>query len=77
MKPEEAFGLIVRDLRNKKNMSQETLALEGELDRTFISLLERGKRRPTLTTIIHIADAFGLKPEELVALVSKKLSTGR
>ncbi|MGD1873862.1 MAG: helix-turn-helix domain-containing protein [Mastigocoleus sp.] len=74
MKPEEAFGLVLRDLRNAKNISQEKLALEGDLDRTFISLLERGLRQPSLTTIIQISDALEIKPDELMALVAKKLS---
>ena len=74
MKPEEAFGLVLRDLRNKKHISQEKLALEGSVDRTFISLLERGLRQPSLTTIIQISDVLGIEPDKLMALVTKKLS---
>jgi len=74
LKPEEAFGLVLRDLRNKKHISQEKLALEGSVDRTFISLLERGLRQPSLTTIIQISDVLGIEPDKLMALVTKKLS---
>jgi len=55
-------------------MSQEALALESQLDRTFISLLERGLRQPSLTTIFQLARTLGLLPEDLVAIVSKVLS---
>lgn len=74
MGPEEAFGLVLRDLRRERALSQETLALESQLDRTFISLLERGLRQPSLTTIFQLARPLGLSPEDLVAAVSKALS---
>jgi len=74
LKPEEAFGLVLKDLRNNKNISQEKLALDGELDRTFISLMERGLRQPSLTTILQISDALNIKADVLIAQVVKKLS---
>lgn len=74
MGPEEAFGLVLRDLRRERALSQETLALESQLDRTFISLLERGLRQPSLTTIFQLARPLGLSPEDLVAAVSNALS---
>jgi transcriptional regulator with XRE-family HTH domain len=73
MGPEEAFGLVLRDLRKERALSQESLALESQLDRTFISLLERGLRQPSLTTIFQLARPLGLSPEDLVAAVSKAL----
>jgi transcriptional regulator with XRE-family HTH domain len=66
MKPEEAFGRVLRDARNKSGVSQEKLALNCELDRTFISMLERGRRQPSLGSIITIANALDIPPEELV-----------
>jgi transcriptional regulator with XRE-family HTH domain len=74
MRPEEAFGAVLRDLRRERSLSQETLALESQLDRTFISLLERGLRQPSLTTILQLAKPLGLPAEDLVAAVSKVLS---
>jgi transcriptional regulator with XRE-family HTH domain len=69
MKPEHAFGLAVREPRRRRAISQEWLALESQLDRTFISLLERGLRQPSLTTILHVAKALDVAPEELIASV--------
>jgi transcriptional regulator with XRE-family HTH domain len=66
MKPEEAFGKIVRNLRKEKKLSQEQLALNCGLDRTFISLLERGQRQPSLRSILSIASSLGLPPDQLV-----------
>lgn len=76
MLPEQAFGMVLRDLRQARSMSQETLALESELDRTFISLLERGLRQPSLTTILQLAGPLGVAPQELVAAVVTALSQG-
>jgi len=76
MRPEQAFGIVLRDLRQVRSMSQETLALESNLDRTFISLLERGLRQPSLTTILQLAGPLGVSPEKLVASVVEVLSQG-
>jgi transcriptional regulator with XRE-family HTH domain len=76
MQPEQAFGIVLRDLRRTRCLSQEALAQESELDRTFISLLEWGIRQPSLTTILQLADALGVRPELLVADVAAILSQG-
>lgn len=69
MKPEEAFGLILKKFRTTKKISQEKLAFESNLDRTYISLLERGLRQPTLITIIQLSNALNTSPDELVRQV--------
>lgn len=71
MEPEIAFGKVLKKIREKKGLSQEKLALSGGLDRTFISLLERGLRQPSLKTILQLARPLGIKPSELVALVAQ------
>ncbi len=67
---EKAFGGVLRELRKKKELSQESLALESGLDRTFISLLERGLRQPSLSTIFTISSALGIAPHDMVKKVS-------
>ena len=69
MRPEQAFGIVLRDLRQARSLSQEALSLECELDRTFISLMERGLRQPSLTTILQLSGPLGVAPDELLALV--------
>jgi transcriptional regulator with XRE-family HTH domain len=71
MEPEIAFGKVLKRIREKKGLSQEKLALSGGLDRTFISLLERGLRQPSLKTILQLAKPLGIKPSELVAQVAQ------
>jgi transcriptional regulator with XRE-family HTH domain len=59
------FGNAIRRLRNQGGLSQEGLADACELDRTYISGIERGTRNPSLTNILKIADALGVRPAEL------------
>ena len=64
-----AFGDVLRQRRLKAGYSQEQLALDCGLDRTFISLLERGLRQPTLTTLFALSDSLEVKPSRLIAAV--------
>ena len=67
----EAFGIVLREQRLKADLSQQNLAFECDLDRTYISLLERGLRQPSLNTLFLIADALEIKPEALVVKVRR------
>ncbi|MGN7875282.1 helix-turn-helix transcriptional regulator [Roseateles sp. 22389] len=45
----------MRDLRKQAGLTQEQLGFEAELERNYISMLERGERQPTLTTLVKLA----------------------
>lgn len=60
------FGQVLRKYRHMKGLSQEKLALESNLDRTYISLLERGKRTPSLWTLFILSKQLDISPVELV-----------
>jgi transcriptional regulator with XRE-family HTH domain len=70
--PEEIFGKILQEERKAKKISQEKLAKISGLDRTFISLIENGKRNPTFTTILKICSALEIEPSELFSIYEKK-----
>lgn len=59
------FGLAVRKLRNKKNLTQEELASLCDLDRTYIGSVERGERNVSLINIHKIASALNIEVKEL------------
>jgi transcriptional regulator with XRE-family HTH domain len=67
--PSEAFGRVLRSLRKERGLSQEGLALEADLQRNYVSLIERGINQPTVTTIFKLAVALRLRPSEMVAQV--------
>ncbi len=54
------LGMRIRYLRKQKGMSQEDLALESEINKNYLSDLERGVRNPTLQIIEKIATALGV-----------------
>jgi transcriptional regulator with XRE-family HTH domain len=62
-----AFGDAIRQIRGEQDLSQEALADTCELDRTYISGIERGTRNPSLTNILKIAAALNTRPTDLLA----------
>lgn len=61
---EALFRSNLIHLRKNKKWSQEELAAKSGLDRTYISMIERGKRSPTITTIFKLCDALGCAPNQ-------------
>lgn len=49
-----------------KGFSQEGLAFEADLHRTYVSGVERGVRNPTVIVIARLAFALGVKPAKLL-----------
>ncbi|GAA2910600.1 transcriptional regulator with XRE-family HTH domain [Microbacterium keratanolyticum] len=61
-----AFGARVRELRTERGWSQEGFAHRAELDRTYVSGIERGTRNPTLDIIYRLAQALGVPAADLL-----------
>lgn len=59
------FGQRVRELRSRKGLSQEDLALACDLDRSYIGGIERGERNVSLVNIQKIAAALRVPIKEL------------
>jgi len=74
MNIENAFATLLRELRTQKKVSQENLAFLSGLDRTYISLLERGKRQPTLTSLFSISKALDMTLVEFTTALEKKIN---
>lgn len=64
-----AFGNRLREVRTSRGFSQEKLAELAGFDRTYISLLERGGRNPSLINIIRLARTLTIDPRELLILI--------
>lgn len=67
---EETFiinlGIHLRQLREKKNMSQQDLANDCSIPKSQIARIERAKINTTIRTIIKIANALEIEPKELL-----------
>ena len=61
------FGLHLKKLRLARGLSQEQLGLIADLDRTYISGIERGVRNVSLANIFKIAKALDVESAELFA----------
>jgi transcriptional regulator with XRE-family HTH domain len=66
-------GKLLVELRKEAGISQEKLAELTDLERSFISLIERGKRRISLLTLFKLAEAFNMKASEIIIKTESKL----
>lgn len=64
--PQEMFGKHLVELRKKRGWSQEALALESGLARSYIGGIERGQRNLALNNICVLADTLGVHPAEML-----------
>lgn len=62
------FGERIKTLRKEKGWSQEKLAEETGFHRTYIGMIERGERNPSLININVFAETFGINISELLKL---------
>lgn len=60
------FGLNVRRHRKLKGMTQEELAAAAEMERSYVSDLERGTRNPSIAALGRIAEALEVEPHVLL-----------
>ncbi|ANY66271.1 transcriptional regulator [Paenibacillus sp. BIHB 4019] len=67
------LGQVLKALRKKHKVSQEELAFRSTLDRTYISMLERGIHQPSLNSLITMAQIVKIKASDLVSLYEIEL----
>ncbi|MBS1543468.1 MAG: helix-turn-helix transcriptional regulator [Bacteroidetes bacterium] len=60
------IGGRIKECRLKKALSQEKLALECDLDRTYVGSVERGERNISVLNLRKIAEALAVKPTSLL-----------
>jgi transcriptional regulator with XRE-family HTH domain len=66
------FGARLREIREEAGISQEKLAEEAGVHRTYVSSVERGKRNVSLVNIERFAAALGVKMGELMPDTARK-----
>ncbi len=67
----EMIAIIATNVRRirkgkKPKLTQENLAFAADLDRTYVSAVERGEKNPTISVLVRIARALKVKLAELV-----------
>lgn len=73
----QVFAVNVRRLRHAKRLSQEALAFEAGVNRSYMSKLEKGASYPGLEIIGKLAAVLGVEPAELLKLPPRKKVRGR
>ena len=61
-----AFGRNVARIREQKGLTQDSLAEKADLDRTYLSGIERGVRNPGIKTVLRLARALEVSVGKLV-----------
>jgi transcriptional regulator with XRE-family HTH domain len=68
----EVFAVNLRRLRNAKGVSQDDLAHEANVSRSYLSQLEKGTFYASLNVVGRLSSALGVEPAELLRLPSKR-----
>jgi transcriptional regulator with XRE-family HTH domain len=73
LEPEVAFGIVLRELRKQRGLSQEALAHDACMERNYISLLELGRNSASVKIIFKLAASLGITVSEFMVLVEEVL----
>ena len=65
MNLQRKFGLVIKELRLEKGFSQESLANQSDIDRTYISDIEKGERNISLKIIERLSETLQISLSEL------------
>lgn len=83
MKAQQLVARNLRKLRVQRGLSQEILAVDAEIDRTYVSRLERGLENPTVAVLERLAEALDARIADFFTVPSsgekppKPLPSGR
>lgn len=69
------FGLTVRSSREERGWSQERLAEEADLNRSYLGEIERGSVSPSLVTVAKLAGALNLSPARLLDRCEQRVAS--
>lgn len=71
----ESLSQNIKRLRKERGISQEKLALKAEIDRSYMSELERCLANPSIEALLRISNALEVSPSELLQTSKKKQSS--
>lgn len=69
----KVFAKVLKEIRQEHGLSQQALADYCDLERVYISKLERGISMPSIEIIFRIAEVLEMKPNELVERIDKNV----
>lgn len=66
------LGIHIRQIRERKNLSQQNLADICDLPKTTIGRIERAEMNTTIKTLVKVANALEIEPKELLNFQNKQ-----
>jgi transcriptional regulator with XRE-family HTH domain len=69
----KVFGSVLRERRLQAGLTQEALAYEAGIERTYVSFMERGLRQPSLRVVIALSNPLRVSAKELVGDLESRL----
>ena len=73
MDPAVTFGKVLRSMRREAGLTQEQLTLSANVERNFVSLMERGINQPTIRVMFKLARALDVLPSSIIRRVEQSL----
>jgi transcriptional regulator with XRE-family HTH domain len=70
--PRQKFAAHLRELRDRREISQTRLGELAGLNRNYVGDIENGRRNPCLDNILKLADALNVPPSELFRPFDKR-----
>lgn len=67
------MGAVIRRLRKERGLSQEDVAFESGVDRSFLSHIERGLQQPSISILFRIAEVLGTPASTILAEAEKEI----
>jgi transcriptional regulator with XRE-family HTH domain len=74
-KPQRALGKAIRELREKRGLTQEAVAHKAGVTASTFGLIERGQTNPTWVTVVGIAEALGVSMAQIAAAADRVKKT--
>jgi transcriptional regulator with XRE-family HTH domain len=71
------LGDELRKARETAGLTQEEVSFRAGVHRTYVSMLERERKSPTIDVLFRLCDAIGLKASELISRVEEARTGGR
>ena len=65
-------GRIIKELRQKKNLTQEVLSGLASIPRSHLAMIENGQISPKVDTLWRIAEALGMRLSELMRIIEEQ-----
>jgi len=69
-----ALGRAVREIRGRRDLSQEELGFRARLHRNYVGSVERGEMNPTFRTLLRLTVGLRVKLSDLIVIYERQLA---